>query len=275
MAEHKAKGKNGIIYIIPNDELYEKWRSDEAFIDDYGRLMNRRPHRVLKELKVCGSGSVPSQRKPVTPQAKPVRQEPSFVDRIKESVSENIAEALGQAAEDGLNWLFYEGIPLAWNNGIVPLYRRAKDAFTSKETNAETILKQEKKLTEIVEVKASVHKKMTSEEVNAEKRKVLYHWLGLLSSLKKLNDAGEVDLDSTLAQLTDPVMLGRVNRLLSENPNLLETDKYIELSGILGRNLYKEKQLMPIKPCEIESIVKSVGHEAEIDDMEDIEDGRQ
>lgn len=26
MAEHKAKGKNGIIYIIPNDELYEKWK---------------------------------------------------------------------------------------------------------------------------------------------------------------------------------------------------------------------------------------------------------
>lgn len=275
MAEHKVKGNNGIIYIIPNDELYEKLKSDEAFIDDYGRLMNRRPHRVLKELKACGPVSATSQRKPVTPQVvKPVRQEPSFADQIKESVSENIAEALGQVAEDGINWLIYEGIPLAWNNGIVPLYHRAKDALTSKKTNAEIMLKQEKKRTEIVESKASVHKKMTSEEVIAEKRKVLYHWLGLLSSLKKLNDAGEVDLDSTLAQLTDPVMLGRVNRLLSENPNLLETDKYIELSGILGRNLYKEKQLMPIEAYEIESIVKSIGLKAETDNMEDIEDGR-
>ena len=116
---------------------------------------------------------------------------------------------------------------------------------------------------------------MTPEEANAEKRKVLYHWLALLSSLKKLNDAGEMDVNLTLAQLTDPAMLERVNRLLSENPNLLETDKYIELSGLLGRNLYKEKQLIPIEVSEIESIAESVGHEAETDNMEDNNDGRQ
>ena len=125
-----------------------------------------------------------------------------------------------------------------------------------------------------MEAKTPVHTKMTPEEANAEKRKVLYHWLALLSSLKKLHDAGEMDVNLTLAQLTDPAILERVNRLLSENPNLLETDKYIELSGLLGRNLYKEKQLIPIEVSEIESIAKSVGHEAETDDMEDNNDGR-
>lgn len=274
MAEHKAKGKNGIIYIIPNDELYEKWKKDEAFIDDYGRLMNRRPHRVLKELKACGTVPHTVQRKTVTPPVAPASKEPSFTDQIKDSVREKLADAADRAVEYGLNKLFYEGLPYAWNNGIVPLFHRAKDALTSKETKAETLLRQEEERTEIVEAKTPVHTKMTPEEANAEKRKVLYHWFALLSSLKKLHDAGEMDVNLTLAQLTDPAMLERVNRLLSENPNLLETDKYIELSGLLGRNLYKEKQLIPIEVSEIESIAESVGHEAETDDMEDNNDGR-
>lgn len=50
MAEHRVR-KDNIIYIIPTDELFIKWESNEAFIDEYGRLMNRKPHRVLKELK--------------------------------------------------------------------------------------------------------------------------------------------------------------------------------------------------------------------------------
>ena len=44
MAEHRVR-KNNIIYIIPTDELFIKWKNDEAFIDEYGRLMNRKPHQ--------------------------------------------------------------------------------------------------------------------------------------------------------------------------------------------------------------------------------------
>ena len=33
MAEHRVR-KNEIIYIIPTDELFQKWKSDEAYIDD-------------------------------------------------------------------------------------------------------------------------------------------------------------------------------------------------------------------------------------------------
>ena len=57
MAEHRVR-KNNIIYIIPTDELFIKWKNDEAFIDEYGRLMNRKPHRVLKELKHYVADSV-------------------------------------------------------------------------------------------------------------------------------------------------------------------------------------------------------------------------
>ena len=110
---------------------------------------------------------------------------------------------------------------------------------------------------------------MTQEETDAEKRKVLYHWLGMLSSLKKLHDAGEMDIDATLVQLTDPAMLERVNALLSENPNLLETDKYIILHGLLGRDLYEERQLIPIRAAEITTIAESYGYEARNDKTED------
>ena len=115
--------------------------------------------------------------------------------------------------------------------------------------------------------------KMTQEEADAEKRKVLYHWLGMLSSLKKLHDAGEMDLDSTLAQLTEPAMLERVNALLSENPNLLETEKYIILHGLFGRDLYNERQLIPIRAAEIKTIAAKYGYDATNDKMEDKHNG--
>lgn len=52
-------------------------------------------------------------------------------------------------------------------------------------------------------------------------------------------------LSINMVQLTDPAMLERVNGFLSENPNLLETDKYIVLHSLLGRDLYEEQQFVP------------------------------
>ena len=98
---------------------------------------------------------------------------------------------------------------------------------------------------------------MTKEEADAEKRKLLYHWIGLLNSLTKLQNAGELDAESTLEQLTEPMVIERVNALLSENPNLLETDKYILLHSLLGRDLYSEGQLIPIRAAEINMVAKN------------------
>lgn len=58
MVEHRIR-KNNIINIIPDEALFEKWKRNEAFIDDYGRLVNRKPHRVLRELKHY-AGNTPS-----------------------------------------------------------------------------------------------------------------------------------------------------------------------------------------------------------------------
>ena len=155
-----------------------------------------------------------------------------------------------------------------WHEHIVPFYRRTKEALTSKKLKADAVLAKSKASTDVAVRQPKATTKMTQEEAYAEKRKVLYHWLGMLSSLKKLYDAGEMDIDATLAQLTNPAMLERVNSLLSENPNLLETDKYIVLHGLLGRDLYEERQLVPIRAAEITTIAAKYGYDARNDKME-------
>ena len=114
---------------------------------------------------------------------------------------------------------------------------------------------------------------MTQEKADVEKRKVLYHWLEMLSSLKKLHDAGEIDIGDIMVQLTDPATLERVNGFLSENPNLLETDKYIALHSLLGRDLYEEQQLIPIRAAEITTIATKYGYDVRNNKMEDNHNG--
>ena len=155
------------------------------------------------------------------------------------------------------NELEYRVIPNVWHKHIVPLWNGAKDVLFSKELKIDQI----KCETEykVVENQSIFSETMTKEEVDAEKRKLLYHWIGLLSSLTKLRNAGELDVESTLAQLTEPMMIERVNALLGENPNLLETDKYILLHSLLGRDLYMEGQLIPIRAAEIKKVAKNNG----------------
>ena len=50
-----------------------------------------------------------------------------------------------------------------------------------------------------------------------------------------------------------------MNELLEENPNILETEKYITLHDLLGRDLYKDKQLIPIRGEEIVTLVEKRG----------------
>lgn len=272
MAEHRIR-KNDIIYIIPNDELFEKWKNDEAFVDEYGRLMNRKPHRVLKELKHHVENAPMVQQRTVTPPAAPVRKSSPVKDHLKDTVRNTAMEASEIIIDRAVDIFFYEVLPNVWHEHIVPLYHRTKEALTSKELKADAVLAQAKTSTDVAVKQPKAGTKMTQEEADAEKRKVLYHWLGMLSSLKKLRDAGEIDIDSTLAQLTEPAMLKRVNSFLSKNPNLLETDKYIRLHSLLGRDLYEERQLIPIRASEITTIAEAYGYKAKTEIMEDNHNG--
>lgn len=265
MAEHSVL-HNGIIYIIPNDDLYQKYENDEAFIDKYGRLIDSKSKRVIKELEHRGDWKPVIQRNVVIVQ--PPEEHP-----IRDAAKQALADVAYESIHKGVDWAFDVGIPYLWHEHIVPFFHHTKEALTSKELNADEVIAKSKASTDIAVKQPKTGTKMTQEEADAEKRKVLYHWLGMLNSLKKLHDAGEMDIDATLAQLTDQAMLGRVNVLLSENPNLLETDKYIVLHSLLGRDLYEERQLIPIRAAEIITIAESYGYEARNDKTEDKHNG--
>lgn len=260
MAEHNVP-YNGIIYIIPNDELYQKYKNSEASIDKYGRLIDLKSKKVIKELEHKGDQRPVIQRKVVMVQ--PPEEHP-----IRDAAKQAAADVTYDYVHRAVNWIFDVGIP----EYVLPFFHRTKEALTSKELKADTVLAKSKVSTD-VSVKPKTGTKMTREETDAEKRKVLYHWLGMLSSLKKLHDAGEMDIDSILAQLTDPAMLERVNGFLSENPNLLETDKYIVLHGLLGRDLYEEEQLISIRAAEITAVAEKYGYDPRNDKMEDNHNG--
>ena len=270
MAEHRVK-KDNIIYIIPDDALFAKWKRDEAFIDEYGRLMNRKPHRVLRELKYYAENTPMVQQRTSSPPFAPARKSAPVKDYIKDTVRDTAMDASEIIIDRAVDIFFYEVLPKVWHEHIVPFYRRTKEALISKEMKTGAVLAQER--TSVPATKPKLTTKMTQEEADAEKRKVLYHWLGMLSSLKKLHDAGETDIGATMAQLTNPAMLERVNGFLSENPNLLETDKYIVLHSLLGRDLYEEQQFVPIRAAEITTIATKYGYDARNDKMEDNHNG--
>lgn len=271
MAEHRVR-KDNIIYIIPNDDLFTKWKSNEAFIDEYGRLMNRKPHRVLRELKHYAENIPTVQQGTSAPPAAPVRKSSPVKDYLKDTVRDTAMEATEIIVDRAVDIFFYEVLPNVWHEHIVPFYRRTKEALTSKELKADAVLAQ-KKASVPATTKPKAATKMTQEEADVEKRKVLYHWLEMLSSLKKLHDAGEIDIGDIMVQLTDPATLERVNGFLSENPNLLETDKYIALHSLLGRNLYEEQQLIPIRAAEITTIATKYGYDVRNNKMEDNHNG--
>lgn len=271
MAKHRIR-KNNIIYIIPDDALFAKWKNDEAFIDDYGRLMNRKPHRVLKELRHYVEDAPVVQQQSADSIATPVKNSSPVMDHFKETVRDRVMEASEDFIDYAVDKFFYEMLPNVWYEHIVPFYHRTKEALTSKELKADSVLAQAKTSKEVA-AKRKAGMKMTQEEADAEKRKILYHWIGMLNSLKKLRDSGEIDIDSTMTQLTNPAMLKRVNGFLSENPNLLETDKYIMLHGFLGRDLYEEDQFIPIRTTEITTIATTYGYKAITEKMEDNHNG--
>lgn len=253
MAEHNVL-YNGIIYVIPNDELYRKYNNNEAAIDEYGRLIDSKSKKVIKELKHKGD------QRPII-QKKVVLVQPPEEHPIRDAARQAIADEAHKYIHRAIDWTFDIGIPRLWRELIVPFYLRTKESLTSNESKKETVVAKPKSNTDLAIKQPRTGTKMTQDEADTEKRKVLYHWLEMLNSLKKLHDAGEMDANSALIYLTDPETLKRVNSYLEKNPNLLETDKYIMLYDLLGRNIYEERQLVPIKASEITTIAKKYGYD--------------
>ena len=110
MAEHRVR-KDNIIYIIPDDELFAKWKRDEAFIDEYGRLMNRKPHRVLRELKYYAENTPMVQQRTSSPPSAPARKSSPVKDYIKDTVRDTAIDASEIIIDRAVDIFFYEVLP--------------------------------------------------------------------------------------------------------------------------------------------------------------------
>ena len=102
MAEHNVP-YNGIIYIIPNDELYQKYKNSEAFIDKYGRLIDLKSKKVIKELEHKGDQRPVIQRKVVMVQ--PPEEHP-----IRDAAKQAAADVTYDYVHRAVNWIFDVGI---------------------------------------------------------------------------------------------------------------------------------------------------------------------
>lgn len=125
MAEHSVS-YNGIIYIIPTDDLYRKYENSEAFIDKYGRLIDSKSKKVIKELEHKGDLRPVVQRKVVIvqpPEEHPVR------DAAKQAVDDVLHEHICRA----VYWTFDVGIPSLWHEYIVPFFHQTKETLTSRD----------------------------------------------------------------------------------------------------------------------------------------------
>lgn len=91
MAEHRVP-KGNIIYIIPTDELFIKYKNNEAFIDEYGRLMNRKPHGVVMQPAVT---DVPDKKKIV----RGIYDIPEDAGTIRVKITDLLAESLEMEVE--------------------------------------------------------------------------------------------------------------------------------------------------------------------------------
>ena len=104
--------------------------------------MNRKPHRVLRELRHYVENTPMVQQKAVSPPAAPVRKSSPVMDHLKDTVRDRAMDASEDFIDYAIDKFFYEVLPNVWHEHIVPFYHRTKAALTSKELKVDTVLAQ-------------------------------------------------------------------------------------------------------------------------------------
>lgn len=246
MAKHRVK-QNGIFYCIPDDELYSLYRNGGAFIDKYGRLINSKTKRVIKELEQSADD-------------RPIYVLPPQEDHpIRDAVVSKVTDVV-------VDTIVYDVMPKLWHYKLKPGIKRIYHSVISgKKTKAETILEKKQgvkrvstaQLAKKSETDKQKKTSMTEEEIIAVQKSAITHYIGLLEDLRTLHDAGVIDdVNKTLERLTNPAAIEQFNQALSSNPNLLEMTQHIKVATLLGRNLFQNGIYVPLQQEEIKLLVK-------------------
>lgn len=194
-------------------------------------------HKYLKRLDFFADNPPEAQTELPPPYS-------SIGSQVKDDVRDCMVEGANIFINLGVDKFFYDVLP----NRIIPKIKEVRYALTNKDIKALSIVKDSDPVIE------DSSTKMTAKEIETEERNAVYHWLAMLKSLKKLQNAGVIDMSETLEKLTDPVMLQKVNSCFDKNPELLETEECVTSLSLLGRELYHREQFVPIQAEEIEAI---------------------
>lgn len=250
--------KNGFKYTFYDDETYNLYMSGEADFDE-GQTLRKRRGRG----NICNRVKVEPDDRPIVVQKQPiVIQQPPEYHPVRDAVRESLADCLSEVLHMGIDWFVYDEMPYLWNEKIKPGFRQLKE---NKKNSKKLIIdlvteeraKQESSTAQLVakpKSESKTNNTMTEDEILDAQRKAVLHYIGLLENLTKLHNAGVIDKENALEQLTNPAAIEQFNQALSSNPNLLEMTKSNEISKLLGRDLFQGGELVPIKAKEIEII---------------------
>ena len=172
MSEYLVKNKNGIWYIIEEDDLYQKYRKGELILNEYGDLIDSKTRRFKKKLKP----------KPVSPQSYlPDFEPPTDPEPYVQYIAENLQDILA----DVLYKVLWGCGKYCIEQYIVPLYHSAKDILTAKKLNLDSVNLQSEKRHSVVE-KSNPKIKMTKETAMEKKREAFIHLIKMLECLEIL-----------------------------------------------------------------------------------------
>lgn len=243
MSQYEVE-QNGIIYIIPDDELYQKYMNNEAFIDEYGRLIDRKPHRVLKELRHFASNvqaddsdenysyelsSPPWWIELLRDVARELWNDEEFRANVKELYHLKIKPACKK------NWRIISGQSKTKASQIV----------------AKSKLVKETQLTSIPP---------TSKGADEMEKDLVYHWFCVLADLARLKNEGVIDEEYQkwiFEQLTNPIAIDKANRFLEGNPQIMQLHN-ADLSSVLNRELVQDGKFIPIHIDEVQTAARII-----------------
>ena len=123
MAEHRIK-RDGIIYTIPNDELFEKLKSGDATIDKQGHLVDKKTGNIIKWLDFRADEDTAHEKCPL-PQP-PIKSEPTVSDGLKQIAVNAFLDVSEELIDRAVDKFFYEVLPGVWKEHIVPFCHDVK-----------------------------------------------------------------------------------------------------------------------------------------------------
>ena len=236
MAEHKVK-KGNLYYIIPSDELFQRYICGELYIDDYSMLKDNKTGRIVGNLKHVEDDAFLSDFNQLYNLEELKTSDSCMRNMLKEAL-----------AVYGI----YNAI-----KKTMQFCNQKREKLLTSEYKSDIILRECKKRKEHSIKRATKNNDISAEEAESELKKLMYYWFKILESMKKLDNANFIDINSVRKLLMDEYLLSDINELLEKNPNQLDNDEILTLNDVFGRDLYIDEKLIPVKMEEVIPIIEN------------------